>query len=334
MSVPKVSVVMSVYNGQRYLRRAIESILAQEFRDFEFIIVNDGSNDGSRAILAEYESRDPRIRVIDQENRGLTKSLIRGCAEARGEYIARQDADDWSHPRRLASCVELLDQQPECVIASSWSKCVDAEGDLVDAIERPADSRAATLALLHERIGPPGHGSVTFRRLAYEKVGGYRECFYFGQDGDLWLRLASIGGVVYAQEYLYTYLVTPSSISGAHSPAQFEFAELGHRCQAARMRGESELPFLEQAQRLRAQVLEARSKGSDGPSVRLGNAAANYRIGTCLSRRGNPRAKEYFWTAIRLNPLHWRSWCRLGAELLRPGRAKTSVQGIGGQGGE
>jgi hypothetical protein len=74
-------------------------------------------------------------------------------------------------------------------------------------------------------------------------------------------------------------------------------------------------------------VLEARSKGSDGPSVRLGNAAANYRIGTCLSRRGNPRAKEYFWTAIRLNPLHWRSWCRLGAEFLRLSRPTPSKAG-------
>ena len=320
MTVPRVSVVMSVYNGQRYLRRAVESILAQEFRDFEFIIINDGSQDGSREILAEYAGRDPRIRLIDQENRGLTKALIRGCAEARGEYIARQDADDWSHPRRLASCVALLDEWPNCVMASSWAEYVDAVGDLVDTVERPADSREATRALLRERTGPPAHGTVVFRRAAYEGVGGYRACFYFGQDGELWLRLAAIGEVGYVQSYLYTHRLSAETISGAQSKAQFEFAELGHRCREARLRGESEEPLLEQAELLRSRVLEGRAKGSDRSILRRGCSAANYRIGTCLSRRGNPRAKEYFWTAIRLNPLHWRSWCRLGAELLRLAR--------------
>jgi glycosyltransferase involved in cell wall biosynthesis len=313
---------MSVYNGERHLRWAVESILAQEFTDFEFIIVNDGSKDSSRDILAGYESRDPRIRVIDQENRGLTKALIRGCAEAQAEYIARQDADDWSHPRRLSRCVQLLDERPDCVMASSWAEYVDGAGDLVNTVERPADSREATRALICERAGPPAHGTVMFRRSAYERVGGYRQYFYYGQDGDLWLRLASVGDIAYVQEYLYRYLLASETISGAHSQAQFEFAELGHFCNAARLLGKSEEPILKQAEALRMRALERKAHGS---IQRRGCAAANYRIGTCLSRRGNPRARNYFWTAICLNPLHWRSWCRLSVELFRyPRKIPTS----------
>ena len=99
MSTPEVSVLMSVYNGARYLRAAIESVLSQQGVDFELLAVNDGSTDKSGSILDEYAARDPSVRVIHQENLGLTRALIRGCNEARGRFIARQDADDVS--RRL-----------------------------------------------------------------------------------------------------------------------------------------------------------------------------------------------------------------------------------------
>ena len=91
---PSVSVIMSVYNGANHLVKSVESILVQEGVDFEFIIVNDGSTDESGEILEAFARRDNRIRVIEQENTGLTKALIRGCKEARGKYIARQDVDD------------------------------------------------------------------------------------------------------------------------------------------------------------------------------------------------------------------------------------------------
>ncbi|MGA2616472.1 MAG: glycosyltransferase family A protein [Thermoguttaceae bacterium] len=317
MSAPITSVVMSVYNGGRYLRESVESILSQEFADFEFLIVNDGSKDESPDILAEYARQDMRIRILDQENRGLTRALVRGCSEARGCYIARQDADDWSHPRRLRRSVEVLDRSPQLAMVGSWARYIDAVGDEVESVERPADPQVATHQLLHQRLGPPAHGSVMFRRSAYEAVGGYRACFYYAQDSDLWQRLASAGQVAYVQEYLYHYRLTPEAISGAQTPVQWQFGELGQRCNAARLRGESEEPFLRQAEALRTLVLEGKVTTS---GVRRRRAAANYRIGTGLSRRGNPRARQYFWTAIRLNPLHWRSWCRLCAEFVRPPR--------------
>ncbi len=314
MSAPAVSVVMSVYNGRRHLCESVESILAQSFDDFEFIIVNDGSADESREILAEYQRQDRRICVIDQENRGLTLALIRGCGAARGRYIARQDADDWSHPERFGRSIELLQRCPRVVMVSSWAKYIDPAGDEVETVERPTDPEIATHQLLHERMGPPAHGSVTFRRDAYEALGGYRDCFYYAQDSDLWLRMAGLGLMAYLPEYLYHCRVSPETISGMNGQVQWQFGELGQRCHAARLAGVNETPLLEQAKSLRGELLAR--KGNSSP-MRRSRAAGNYRIGTSLSRRGNPRAKEYFWSAIRLNPWHWRSWCRLLVEFLR-----------------
>ena len=101
-TIPKVSVVMSVYNGAEHLAETLDSVLQQEDCDFEFIVVNDGSTDSTASILDEYARRDPRLRIIHQSNTGLTQALINGCHQARGEYIARQDAGDVSLSSRLS----------------------------------------------------------------------------------------------------------------------------------------------------------------------------------------------------------------------------------------
>ena len=310
----RISVVMAVYNGERHLPSAVESILRQSFCDFEFIIVNDGSTDGSRAILEDFAAHDRRIKIIDQPNTGLTQALHSGCCAAIGEFIARQDADDWSHPQRLERLVQLLDACPTAVMAGSWALHIDDDGEIVDRIQPPADAQEATRRLLHERCGPPAHGAMAVRRSAYEQVGGYRVCFYYAQDSDLWLRLAQIGLVAYVPEELYHARLSPASISGSRSNWQLQFGELGRLAHAARMRGESDEPFVNRALRLRQELLEQQATTSD---VNCQQSGAHYRIGTCLSRRGNPRARSHFWEAIRLNPLHWRSWCRLGFELIR-----------------
>src|SRR5439155_4002224 len=115
---PEVSVVMSVYNGASHLVATLDSILSQEGVEFEFIVVNDGSTDKSGQILDDYAQRDSRLRVIHQENTGLTRALIRGCDAARGEFIARQDAGDLSLPGRLVRQRVILDAEPAVVIVS------------------------------------------------------------------------------------------------------------------------------------------------------------------------------------------------------------------------
>ncbi len=315
MKSPSVSVVMGVYNGERHLAASIESILAQTLSDFELIVVNDGSRDGSRNILEGYERLDRRVRVIDQENTGLTRALIRGCSEACGAYLARQDCDDLSVDFRLETQVDLLERTAEAMMASCWANYIGDNGDLLDVIKRPVDVAVATRDLLYNRRGPPAHGTVMMRRDAYEAVGGYRACFYYGQDSDLWLRLAQRGPIAYVGEVLYHARVAADGISALRSDWQQQFGELGQRANAARLAGEPEDPFLLEAENLcRLITLEKRDPRAD----RQFRAAAYYRMGTMLSRRGNRRSREYFWSAIRANPWHWRSWCRLGIECVCP----------------
>ena len=117
-TIPKVSVVMSVYNGAEHLAETLDSVLQQEDCDFEFIVVNDGSTDGTAKVLDKYASLDSRLRVFHQENTGLTKALIKGCSEARGEFIARQDAGDISLPGRLKQQRDFLMSHPEAVMCA------------------------------------------------------------------------------------------------------------------------------------------------------------------------------------------------------------------------
>lgn len=126
---PKISVVMSVYNGERYLGEAVESIFNQTFSDFEFIIINDGSTDRTPEILTEID--DPRAKVINQPNRGLTASLNRAIRLAKGEYIARMDADDISEPTRLERQVEVLDRDPDVVLVACWYEVIDEKGNFL-----------------------------------------------------------------------------------------------------------------------------------------------------------------------------------------------------------
>src|SRR5438128_1485891 len=112
MCLPVVSVVTSVYNGERYLLPSLESVLGQQGVDLELVVVNDGSTDRTGQILDDLASRDNRLRVLHQTNRGLTEALARGCSEARGRYIARHDADDLSLPGRLRRQQRLLDGDP------------------------------------------------------------------------------------------------------------------------------------------------------------------------------------------------------------------------------
>jgi glycosyltransferase involved in cell wall biosynthesis len=126
-SYPKVSVVMSVYNGEKYLCEAIDSILNQTFENFEFLIVNDGSTDRTLEILQSY--RDPRIKVINNErNIGLTASLNKGLKIAKGEYVARMDADDVSFPHRLEQQKAFLDRNPRVAMVGSWAEVIDESG--------------------------------------------------------------------------------------------------------------------------------------------------------------------------------------------------------------
>ncbi|MFV0444356.1 MAG: glycosyltransferase family 2 protein [Planctomycetaceae bacterium] len=311
---PEVSVVMSVYNGARYLRESVDSILTQEGVDFEFIIIDDGSTDESPQILDEYAAHDPRVRVIHQENTGLTRALIRVCAEARGEFVARQDADEVSQQNRLLLQVELLRRDSRLGLVSCTTQYVGPAGEPLSTLSRPEDPEQATLGLLHDREGPPAHGSVMFRRSLYEQVGGYRPEFYFGQDSDLWLRMAERSLIGYRRECLVSTPRSATSLSGAYADAQKRFGELGQQCREARSTGRSEEPLLAEARVLRDAIASRRN--SSGAARGTAGSAMNYLLGSQLLRNGDRRARRYLLATIRRSPWHWRAWVRLAQSLL------------------
>jgi glycosyltransferase involved in cell wall biosynthesis len=215
---PKVTVLMAVYNGARYLRDAIESILRQSFADFEFVIVNDGSTDSSRDIVLSY--RDPRIRLIDnQENIGLTKSLNKGLSLASGEYVARQDADDISYPTRIEKQIEYFETYPHTVLLGTQALNIDELGrrDFNDVIMRKATSK---LAIKWQLLFDSAfiHTSVMFKRsIVWNILGGYDVYFSRNQDMELWWRIAKKYEVANLPEMLLESRYTKHSVSRNYS---------------------------------------------------------------------------------------------------------------------
>jgi glycosyltransferase involved in cell wall biosynthesis len=215
VSRPKISVVMPAYNAAAYLDEAIRSILNQTFRDFEFIIINDGSSDDSSPILGKYESLDSRIQVYHQENQGMIAALNRGCRLARGEYIARMDADDISLPRRLDTQLKYIEGHPRIGILGTWIYSIDKSGSK-KAPWRPS-TNPKMLKWTHFYGVCVCHPSVLMRREVVERLDFYRPEAIHGEDVDLWLRASSITDFGNVPEILYEYRVWNGSSSHAGS---------------------------------------------------------------------------------------------------------------------
>jgi len=304
---------MSVYNDSYYLNEAVESILNQKDVDLEFIIVNDGSTDDSLAILEHYEKQDSRIRLFNRGNQGLTKALIFGCKEARAEYIARQDADDISAPRRLYQQLEILKDKIEVGFVSCFTTCIGPSGEELSRITRPINSIEATNELLAQGIGPPAHGSLMFRRDLYNQVGGYRAEFYYAQDSDLWLRMVQRTEISYVPDFLYSYRQSLDSISVNRRDIQKRFGQLGQMCHECRLNNLSETQWLTFAAELRDSTLAGTIERQ---SLKKRLSSNHYFLGSCLQNSGNPGAVFHFWKTIQTNPMHWRAWIKIIAAMI------------------
>lgn len=182
----KISVVMSVYNGEKYLNEAVESILNQTYRDFEFIIVDDGSTDKSLEILTSFQQKDKRIKLISRENRGLVNSLNEAVKLAQGEYITRMDADDVSIIERLEKQLKYAEEN-DLAVCGTWADCIGILGNKTKSFDYPPRiDKVKTFTLLHN---PFIHPSVMFKKYVFKKVGGYRKFFKHIEDYELWTRI-------------------------------------------------------------------------------------------------------------------------------------------------
>lgn len=203
--VPLISVLMPAYNARRYLREAVDSILAQSFGDYEFIIIDDGSTDDTLAILKRYAAKDRRIRIQSGPNEGVSASLNKALALARGEFVARMDADDVSLPTRFEKQVRFLQQRPDYVLVGSRCMLIDPDGFPICEKTDIAFEHEEIDSLLLRMSWPLVHPAVMMRTDALRKVGGYDTKYRTNQDHDLFLRLAEVGRLANLPEVLLNY---------------------------------------------------------------------------------------------------------------------------------
>lgn len=221
--MPKVTVLMSAYNGEKYLREAIDSILNQTFKDFEFLIINDGSTDRTAEILQSYQ--DPRIKIINNEkNMGLTKSLNKGLKIARGKYIARMDADDVSIPDRLKKEVEFLDSHQNYAAVGTFVKILNEDSEVIQIMEGPIED--SQIREFFKRDNCIVHGSAMIRKICFSDVGLYDESMVRSQDYELWLRLSRKYHLANIPEYLYMLRKQKESIEAKYKLEQKVFVVL------------------------------------------------------------------------------------------------------------
>ena len=207
---PRVSVVMPVYNGMPYLPIALQSILDGTFRDLELIVIDDGSTDGTAEYLQSIT--DTRMQSKRVPNGGVAMALNEGLAMARGELVARMDADDISAPTRIARQVSFLESHSECVVVGCWAHMINRDGETFDEWVTPTSDQGIRCGLLFEPCII--HPSATYRRSAVLRVGAYRREYEGAEDYDLWTRLCTQGRCRNLPEKLLSFRVHSASATG------------------------------------------------------------------------------------------------------------------------
>ena len=220
--MPKISVIMSVYNNDQYLDEAIQSILNQTCSDFEFIITNDGSSDRSKEIIDRYAKLDNRIVKIDNvKNLGLTKSLNNMIDIAKGDFIARMDGDDISHSMRFEEQMKTFEQNKDVDIVFCNTFYIDRKGNEVCPSWRPRDTaRIIKTMPLHCYIP---HPTVILKKEIFSKHGKYNENYLIAQDWELWLRLIKEKShFFFLKKTLLDYRLNPESVRGTSGDGVIE----------------------------------------------------------------------------------------------------------------
>lgn len=249
-----VSVVMPVYNAERFLGEAIESILAQSFEDFELIAIDDGSTDGSAEILDRYAHGEARVRVMRREHERLPATLNYGCARAEGRYIARMDADDIALPERFERQVEFLDAHPRVAIAGTQIERIWEDGTRMDVANVPLGH--AEIAANLQRVCCLYHPTVMMRTAALRALGGYRGAFYTAEDHDLWLRAAEQHELANLPEILLRYRIHRGALSFEKLEQQV-ISAMGAELSASRRRGGESDPFTGEEPLTRDELMRA-----------------------------------------------------------------------------
>ncbi len=237
--MPTVSILLPVFNAIDDLPRSMNSLLNQTYPDFEIIALDDGSVDGSGEMLDSYAQADKRIRVFHENNAGaLGITLNKAMEHARGKYLARQDADDASHPTRLAEQVKYLDSKPQIGLCGSWTWFIDSSLGPLFSLELPDDPARLT-GYLEKGMNPFVHGSIMGRSELFHKTGGYRGSF--AEDFDLWLRMSEITRLGMCRNLGYYYWRSIGGISAGAHTRQIKLIKLFLKLKSERVRYSKEI---------------------------------------------------------------------------------------------
>ncbi len=222
-AAPPVSIIMSNYNVEAYLAEAVDSMLNQTFGDFEFIVIDDGSTDGSIDIMQDYARRDKRITFKARENRGLPATLNETARMSRSEYLARMDPDDISLPARLAKQVAFMNEHPEVVNVGSRVILIDPFGVPIKTTDHPLTHEEIDRDLLRGIGWAIVHPVAFIRKSGLERCGWYNEGYRTSQDMECWLRMAEIGRLANIEEPLLKYRQHLASANFAKAEQQKKF---------------------------------------------------------------------------------------------------------------
>jgi len=210
---PEISVLMPVYNAERYVAKAIESILNQTFKNFEFIIINDGSTDSSLEIIQKYAQQDCRINLISRANKGIVNTLNEGVGIAKAPYIARMDSDDISWNERLFKQFNYLENHPDCAVIGTSTLLIDCDGSPIASFPFKLNHNEIDLELIQGHGGAIAHPTVMFRKNIFNVVEGYSSLFVYAEDFDLWLKMAEKGNLANLPDVLLYYRLHNKSLS-------------------------------------------------------------------------------------------------------------------------
>ncbi len=225
---PVISVCMPVYNGSAFVRETIESVLAQSYKNFEFLVMDDGSTDASAELVRSYADQDSRVTLFQGPNRGVSRSRNLLLAEAQGEFIAVIDSDDVALPNRLKDQLDFMQQNPDINWLGGAFELIDERGRYLTTMSLAADNASIQNLLLK---GSPSllHSAALIRKDVMEQLGGYRESFSTAgsdaSDLDLWLRMTEIGAVANLPQTIVKYRIHSKSISARSRQKQLDHAD-------------------------------------------------------------------------------------------------------------
>lgn len=300
---PLVSVLIGAYNEEESIARTLQSLLGQSFDNHEIIVIDDGSTDDTAEVVQEFG--DDRIRLLQNDrNGGLPSALNRGLRAARGEFIARADADEWSPAYRLQRQVEILQDRQGVQVVSTWFRIVGRDAERITEVKVPPCDGVGVNQMIEN---PPeiAHGSVMMRKSALETVDGYREAFSLAQDYDLWLRLAErygSGWLHVVPEVLYERKISADQL--VKRSQQRGYADAAKEAAKRRQTGQEENldDLLEQVSRIESQT----------PSEVKLKAMYEYLAGAWLLHQGQKySALSRFLRALVHDPTNPRPWYKI-----------------------